>query len=83
MRKDYLKRVKESILDLLYKDFDYCNIGTYVEPSISSIVYVIEVERYVHIFKAPFALFESCLSPEALADIIVNEVKEWRDKFVN
>ena len=81
MRKDYLKRVKELVSDLLYKDFNFCYVRVYVEPSISSIVFVIKLEGCGHIFKVPFALFESDLSPEALADIIVNEVKEWKDKF--
>lgn len=83
MIKDYLKKVKELTLDLLYKDFDYCAIEVYLEPTISSIVFVIKTEGYKHIFKAPFGLFESKLSASALALIIVDEVKEWRDKFDN
>lgn len=83
MTKDYLKKVKELVLHVLYKDFDYCAIKAYVVPLISSIVFVIEIEGYGHIFKAPFSLFESNLCTDALVNIIVDEVKEWSDKFDN
>jgi hypothetical protein len=41
----------------------------------------IYADCYKHIFKAPFGLLESNLTATALAEIIVNEVKEWRDKL--
>ena len=83
LKKEYLKAAKELILLKLYDDFINCSVITYIEPSISSIVFCINVNGYRHIFKAPFGLFESDLSTQALADIIVDEVKEWRDKFDN
>lgn len=83
MKKEYLKAVKELLLIKLYDNFVNCKVITYIEPSLSSIVFFINVDGYKHIFKAPFGLFVSNLSAEALVDIIVNEVKEWRDKFDN
>ena len=41
----------------------------------------IYADGYKHIFKAPFGLLESNLTATALADIIIDEVKEWRDKL--
>lgn len=58
----------------------YCKVDCYVEPSISSVVFFIMLEDYHHIFKAPFGLLE-VTTPEALADIIINEVLEWRNKY--
>lgn len=83
MQREYLKAVKELLLNELCRDFEYCAVGVYVEPSISSVVFVIEVEGYGHIFKVPFGLFESHLCSEALMNIILDEVKEWRKKFDN
>lgn len=83
MKKEYLMDVKELILLKLYDDFRNCSVITYIEPSISSIVFFINVNGYRQIFKAPFGLFESELSTQALADIIVDEVKEYMDKFDN
>lgn len=83
MKKEYLKAVKELLLIKLYDNFVNCMVITYIAPSISSIVFFINVDEYMHIFKAPFGLIDSNLSAEELVDIIVNEVKEWRDKFVN
>lgn len=83
MEKEYLKAVKELILLKLYDDFINCSVNTYIEPSISSIVFCINVNGYRHIFKAPFGLIESDLTAQALADIIVDEVKEWWGKFDN
>jgi hypothetical protein len=53
----------------------------YIEPSISSIVFFINADGYKHIFKAPFGLLESKLTANALAEIIIDEVKEWRDNL--
>ena len=53
----------------------------YIEPSISSVVLYIYADGYKHIFKAPFGLLESQLTANALAEIIIDEVKEWRDKL--
>ena len=83
MKKEYLKVVKELILLKLCDDFINCSVSTYIEPSISSIVFFINVNGYRHIFKATFGLFESGLSTQAIANIIVDEVKEWWDKFEN
>ena len=58
----------------------YCKVDCYVEPSISSVVFFIMLEDYHHIFKAPFGLLE-VTTPVALADIIINEVLEWRNKY--
>lgn len=58
----------------------YCKVDCYVEPSISSVVFFIMLEDYHHIFKAPFGLLE-VTTPETLADIIINEVLEWRNKY--
>lgn len=62
-------------------DFNECRVETYIEPSISSTIFYIYADGYKHIFKAPFGLLESQLTASALADIIINEVKEWRDKL--
>ena len=62
-------------------EFNECRVEIYIEPSISSIVLYIRADGYNHIFKAPFGLLESKLTANALADVIINEVKEWRDKL--
>lgn len=62
-------------------EFNECRVEIYIEPSISSIVLYICADGYNHIFKAPFGLLESKLTANALADVIINEVKEWRDKL--
>lgn len=62
-------------------DFNECRVETYIEPSISSTIFYIYADGHKHIFKAPFGLFESQLTASALAGIIINEVKEWRDKL--
>jgi hypothetical protein len=62
-------------------EFIDCRVETYIEPSISSTIFYIYADGYNHIFKAPFGLLESDLTAVALADIIIDEVKEWRDKI--
>ena len=62
-------------------EFIDCRVETYIEPSISSTMFYIYADGYNHIFKAPFGLLESDLTAVALADIIIDEVKEWRDKI--
>lgn len=76
---NYLKDVKTLILSS--SEFIDCEVDSYIEPSISSIVFFIDVDGYKHIFKAPIGLFESKLTASALAEIIIAEVKEWRDKL--
>lgn len=76
---DYLKEVKTLILSSF--EFIDCKVEEYIEPSISSIVFFIDVDGYKHIFKAPIGLLESKLTAKALAEIIIAEVKEWRDKL--
>ena len=76
---DYLNDVKKAILGL--SEFIDCEVNVYIEPSISSIVFFIYADGYKHIFKAPFGLLESKLTSNALAEIIIDEVKEWRDKL--
>lgn len=62
-------------------EFINCRVDIYIEPSISSTIFFIYVDGYNHIFKAPFGLVESQLTARALAEIIIDEVKEWRDKL--
>lgn len=62
-------------------EFINCSVKVYIEPSISSTVFYINADGYNHIFKAPFGLLESKLTITALAQIIVDEVIEWRDKL--
>ena len=76
---DYLKDVKTLILSST--EFIDWKVDVYIEPSISSIVFFIYADGYRHIFKAPFGLLESKLTTNALAEIIIDEVKEWRDKL--
>ncbi len=79
MNAHYLEEVKMLIHSS--QEFNIFRVNTYIEPSISSIVFLIYADGYRHIFKAPFGLFESKLTAKALAEIIINEVKEWRDKL--
>lgn len=76
---DYLNDVKSAILSSL--EFIDCEIDVYIEPSISSILFLIRADGYKHIFKAPFGILESKLTAIALSEIIIDEVKEWRDKL--
>lgn len=76
---DYLNDVKKAISSS-FKFID-CEVDAYIEPSISSIVFFINADGYKHIFKAPFGIVESKLTSNALAEIIIDEVKEWRDKL--
>ena len=62
-------------------EFNECDVKIYIEPSISSTVFYINADGYNHIFKAPFGLLESKLTANALAEIIIDEVKEWRDQL--
>lgn len=78
MHAQYLEVVK--MLIQLAPEFNKCNVKVYTEPSISSILFYINADGYNHIFKAPFGLLESKLTANALAEIIIDEVKEWRDK---
>lgn len=79
MHAQYLEVVK--MLIQLEPEFNECNVKVYIEPSISSTVFYINVDGYNHIFKAPFGLLESNLTAKALAEIIIDEVKDWRDKL--
>lgn len=79
MHAKYLELVKTLIQSS--PEFINCRVETYVEPSISSVIFYIYADGYKHIFKAPFGLLESKLMGNALAEIIIDEVKEWRDKL--
>lgn len=79
MHAQYLELVKTLIQ--LAPEFNECRVDVYIEPSISSTVFYIYADGYKHIFKVPFGLLESKLTANALADIIINEVKEWKDKL--
>ena len=79
MHAQYLEVVKALIQTS--SEFTNCRVDTYIEPSISSTVFYINADGYNHIFKAPFGLLESKLTANALAEIIIDEVKEWRDKL--
>lgn len=79
MYAQYLEVVKTLIQSA--PDFNECRVETYIEPSISSAILYIYADGYNHIFKAPFGLLESKLTANALAEIIIDEVKEWRDKI--
>lgn len=76
---EYLNYVKKAILSS--SDFIDCEVNVYIEPRISSIVFFICADGYKHIFKAPIGLLESKLTVNALAEIIIDEVREWRDKL--
>lgn len=79
MHAQYLEVVKALIQTS--PEFINCRVDTYIEPSISSTIFYIYADGYKHIFKAPFGLLESQLTASALAEIIIDEVKEWRDKL--
>lgn len=79
MHAQYLEVVKTLIE--IEPEFNNCRVETYIEPSISSTIFYIYADGYKHIFKAPFGLFESKLTASALAEIIIDEVKEWKDKI--
>ena len=79
MHAKYLELVKTLIQSAA--DFNECRVETYIEPSISSAIFYIYADGYKHIFKAPFGLLESSLTASALAEIIIDEVIEWRDKI--
>lgn len=79
MNAQYLEVVKALIQTS--SEFINCRVDAYIEPSISSTVFYINADGYNHIFKAPFGLLESKLTANALAEIIIDEVKEWRDKL--
>lgn len=79
MHAQYLEVVKTLIE--ITPEFNNCRVETYIEPSISSTIFFIYADGYKHIFKAPFGLLESNLTATALAEIIIDEVKEWRDKI--
>lgn len=79
MHAQYLEVVKTLIETT--SEFNNCRVETYIEPSISSAIFYINADGYNHIFKAPFGLLESKLTANALAEIIIDEVKEWKDKL--
>lgn len=79
MHAQNLEVVKKLIQ--LSSEFNECTVKVYIEPSISSTVFYINADGYNHIFKANFGLLESELTANALAAIIIDEVKEWRDKL--
>ena len=79
LHAQYLEVVKALIQ--ARPEFNNCRVETYIEPSISSAIFYIYADGYNHIFKAPFGLLESKLTANALAEIIVDEVKEWKDKL--
>lgn len=79
MYAQYLEVVKTLIQKA--PEFNECDVKIYIEPSISSTIFYISADGYNHVFKAPFGLLESKLTARALAEIIVDEVIEWRDKI--
>lgn len=79
MHAQYLEVVKAIIQTS--PDFIDCRVDTYIEPLISSTIFYIYADGYKHIFRAPFGLLESKITVNALAQIIIDEVKEWRDKL--
>lgn len=79
MHAQYLEIVKTLIQQA--PEFDECDVKVYIEPSISSTVFYINADGYNHIFKAPFGLLEGKLTASALAEIIIDEVIEWREKL--
>lgn len=79
MHVQFLEKVKTLIQTS--PEFIYCRVETYIEPSISSTIFYIYADGYKHIFKAPFGLFDSNLTAMALAQIIVDEVIEWKEKL--
>lgn len=79
MHAQYLELVKMLIQSS--PEFNNCRVSTYIEPSISSTIFFIYADGHKHIFKAPFGLLETNLTATALAEIIIDEVKEWKDKL--
>ena len=79
MHAQYLEALKTLIQ--LSPEFNNCRVEAYIEPSISSTILYIYADGYKHLFKAPFGLLESTLTATALAEIVIDEVKEWRDKI--
>lgn len=79
MHAQYLEVVK--VLIQTSSEFNNCRVETYIEPSISSAIFYVNADGYKHIFKAPFGVLESKLTANALAEIIIDEVKEWKDKL--
>lgn len=79
MHAQYLEAVKTLIQSS--PKISNCRVSIYIEPSISSAIFYIYADGYKHIFKAPFGLLESNLTATALGEIIIDEVKEWRDKL--
>lgn len=79
MHAQYLEVVKTLIQTS--PEFINCRVETYIEPSISSTVFYINADGYNHIFKAPFGLLESKLTANALAEIIIDEVKKWKEEL--
>lgn len=79
MHAQYLELVKMLIQSA--PEFTNCRVSIYIEPSISATIFFIYADGHKHIFKAPFGLLESNLTATALADIIIDEVKEWKDKI--
>ena len=79
MHAQYLEVVKTLIQ--IAPEFNECTVKVYIEPSISSTVFYINADGYNHIFKAPFGLLESNLTAKVLAEIIIDEVKEWKEKL--
>lgn len=79
MHVQYLEVVKTLIQ--ISPKFTNCRVETYIEPSISSTIFYIDADGYKHIFKVPFGLLESKLTANALAEIIIDEVIEWKDKL--
>ena len=79
MHAQYLEVVKTLIQTS--SEFINCKVDIYIEPSISSAIFYICADGCKHIFKAPFGLLESNLTATALAEIIIDEVKEWKDKL--
>lgn len=76
MNRKYLRRVKK-LIKSAWKP-KYCRVKAYIEPTISSVEFYINVGGYNHIFKVPFGLFETDITAEELAHIIVDEVQIWR-----
>ena len=79
MHAKYLEVVKMLIQSS--PEFINCRVSIYIEPSISSTIFYIYADGHKHIFKAPFGLLESNLTATELAEIIIDEVKGWRDKI--
>lgn len=79
MLAQYLEVVKTLIQ--ISPEFTNCRVETYIEPSISAAIFYIDAGEYKHIFKVPFGVLESKLTANALAEIIIDEVIEWRDNL--